>query len=120
MTQRSRQAKKSNKTGATRSDARVEIEELRQRIDDLDEQLVGLLNSRATCALEVGHLKQVLGIEMYQPSREADVLEHVRTVSPGPLDHGAITRLFERIIDEARRLERLTYEESDDGIKKKA
>ena len=103
------------RASSSKTDVRTEIEALRQRIDDLDEQLVGLLNSRATCALEVGHLKQSLGIEMYQPSREVDVLAHVRAVSPGPLDHAAITRLFERIIDEARRLERLTYEESDEG-----
>ncbi len=102
------------KASQSKADARAEIDDLRQRIDDLDEQLVGLLNSRAKCALEVWHLKHVLGIEMYQPSREVDVLAHVRAVSPGPLDHGAITRLFERIIDEARRLERLTYEESDE------
>ncbi len=85
------------------------IDELRQRIDALDERLVELLNERAACALRIGEIKQQLGLEIYQPNREADVLNHVRTHSAaigGPLGGEALTRLFERIIDEARRLER--------------
>jgi chorismate mutase len=83
------------------------IKGLRAQIDELDEQLVRLLNQRASCAVEIGHLKKILGLEIYQPERELEVLEHVRTASRGPLAGEAMTRLFERIIDEARRLERL-------------
>jgi chorismate mutase len=80
---------------------------LRQRIDALDEQIVRLLNERASCALEIGRVKEALGLALYQPERERDVLEHVTGINTGPLDEGAVRRLFERIIDEARRLERL-------------
>jgi len=86
-----------------------EIDDLRQRIDDLDEQLVTLLNERAACALEIGRIKQQLRIDIYQPAREAEVLRHVQactTAMGGPLSPAALARLFERIIDEARRLER--------------
>ena len=83
------------------------IDELRRRIDEIDEQLVRLLNARAECALAIGREKRVLGLELYQPAREKDVLEHVQTVNRGPLDDHAVKRLFERVIDEARRLERL-------------
>lgn len=83
-----------------------EIEMLRQRIDELDEALVRLLSARAECALAIGRVKKELGLEIYQPSREADVLSHVQRVNGGPLDDQAVRRLFERIIDEARRLER--------------
>jgi chorismate mutase len=84
------------------------LDELRRRIDDIDEQLVQLLSARAECALAIGHEKKLAGLEVYQPSREVEVLAHVQRVNPGPLDDGAIKRLFERIIDEARRLERLS------------
>jgi chorismate mutase len=84
------------------------IETLRKRIDELDEQIVRLLSARAACALEIGRAKKAAGIQLYQPTREADVLEHVAGVNRGPLDDGAIRRLFERIIDEARRLERVS------------
>jgi chorismate mutase len=93
-------------------DAGVEaqLKEFRKRIDRLDEELVRLLNARASCANEIGRLKDQVGIETYQPSRELEVLKHVRTVNSGPLDGSAITRLFERIIDESRRLERLAHD----------
>jgi len=84
-----------------------DIDDLRQRIDWIDEQIVRLLNARAQCALEVGRCKKVEGMEIYQPSREQEVLEHVQRLNTGPLDDEAIKRLFERLIDEARRLERL-------------
>ncbi len=83
------------------------IDELRQRIDAIDEQLVRLLSARAECALAIGHQKKISGMELYQPNREAEVLEHVQAINPGPLDNYAMKRLFERVIDEARRLERL-------------
>ena len=94
-----------------------EIDDLRQRIDELDEALVKLLNERSACALEIGRLKQRVGMQIYQPSREAEVLRHVQertTAMGGPLSPAALARLFERIIDEARRLERESAGSHDD------
>lgn len=88
---------------------------LRERIDALDEQIVTLLNERAACALQIGEIKRETGMPIYQPGRERDVLEHVRRVNPGPLDGDAVMRLFERIIDEARRLERQVQQAHDAG-----
>jgi chorismate mutase len=83
------------------------LDDLRKNIDRVDEVLVRLLNERARCACEIGRLKKELGVEIYQPDREKQVLDHVRGVAAeGPLGPDAIARLFERIIDEARRLER--------------
>jgi chorismate mutase-like protein len=83
------------------------LEDLRHDIDRVDEVLVRLLNERARCVCEIGRIKKERGIEIYQPDREKDVLNHVRAVgAEGPLGGDAIARLFERIIDEARRLER--------------
>ena len=82
------------------------MRQLRNRIDALDEQIVVLLNERAGCALRIGEIKRETGMPIYQPGRERDVLDHVRRVNAGPLDGDAVMRLFERIIDEARRLER--------------
>ena len=82
------------------------IAKIRDRMDELDARLVALLNERASCAQEIGRLKETVGLKVYQPQREREVLDHVRSENRGPLDGDAITRLFERIIDEARRLER--------------
>src|SRR5919201_6598115 len=90
------------------------LDDLRNDIDRVDEVLVRLLNERARCACEVGRLKKVLGIDIYQPEREKQVIEHVRNIATeGPLGPDAIARLFERIIDEARSLERRIVHELD-------
>ena len=87
-----------------------QLDDLRKRIDLLDESLVRLLNARAACALEIGRVKRAMGVPIYQPEREAEVLKNVQAVNTGPLDQAAIKRLFERIIDEARHLERIAEE----------
>jgi len=78
----------------------------RKRIDEIDQQLVKLLNERSQCAVEIGHLKKMLKMPAWQPEREAEILRNVVKANHGPLDDAAIRRLFERIIDEARALER--------------
>jgi len=89
---------------------KADLDDLRKRIDLLDESLVRLLNARAACALEIGRLKRDMGIPIYQPEREKEVLNHVQSLNSGPLDDQVIKRLFERIIDEARHLERVADE----------
>ena len=91
----------------------LSIEELRGRIDVIDEQLVRLLNVRVACAVEVGRLKHEAGLPIYQPERESQVLAKVRrsaTELSGPLTAEAVVRIFERVIDEARRAERVASE----------
>ena len=92
-----------------------EVEGLRRRIDAIDDQLMKLLNSRSACAVEIGRVKRHLGMAVYQPSREGWILERVTSNNPGPLDGGAVQRVFERIIDESRRLERLAQETEQEG-----
>ena len=90
-----------------------ELGNWRRRIDEIDEQVLKLLNERARCAVEIGHLKKKLNQPAWQPERELEILRHVVKSNPGPLDDAAIRRLFERIIDEARSLERHTMSELD-------
>ena len=96
--------------GADSANISNRLDEFRRRIDALDEKIVQLLNNRAACANEIGEVKDSVGMETYQPGREENVLAHVRDVNEGPLANDAITRVFERIIEESRRLERLTSE----------
>jgi chorismate mutase len=83
-----------------------DMSEWRKRIDEIDQQLVKLLNERAHCAVEIGHLKNRQSQPAWQPQREAEILRNVVKSNRGPLDDAAIRRLFERVIDEARSLER--------------
>ena len=88
------------------TDAETELTRLRDAIDRVDEVIVRLLNQRARYAIEIGELKGVLGLPIYAPEREKEVLLHAERTSDGPLENDAVHRLFERIIDESRRVER--------------
>ncbi len=86
--------------------AQSELTRLREAIDRVDDVLVKLLNQRAKYAIEIGEIKGVLSLPIYAPEREKQVLTHVESASQGPLSPPAVRRLFERIIDESRRVER--------------
>ncbi len=89
------------------------MEEGRRRIDAIDDELLRLLNERARCALEIGASKKRLGLAVYSAEREMEILARVTHRNCGPLEQEAIRRLFERIIDESRRLERIAVQEAD-------
>ena len=85
----------------------AQVNDLRRRIDQIDDQLMKLLNSRSACAVEIGRIKRHIAMPVYQPEREKWILDRVERNNPGPLDSGAVRRVFERVIDESRRLERM-------------
>lgn len=85
----------------------MNIDEIRQRIDLMDDVLLRIFNERARLALQIGHLKKGLDLPVYDPAREKRIFKRMKEDNPGPLDDGAIVRLFERVVDESRRLERI-------------
>jgi len=90
-----------------------ELARLREAIDHVDEVLVRLLNQRTKYAIEIGRIKGVLDLPVYSPEREKQVLANVEAWSEGPLAPAAMRRLFERIIDEARSVERASAKRED-------
>jgi chorismate mutase len=95
---------------------REAIDDWRRRIDAIDTQLMSLLNSRSACAVEIGRIKRALGLPVYSPEREAWILDRVARENPGPLDATAVRRVFERVIDESRRLERIASDVEADQL----
>ena len=89
----------------------MSVEEWRRKIDEIDRRLVELLNERSRCVIEIGRLKKTDGTPLYQPEREREVLEAVGRANHGPLSEAALRRLFERILDEARSVERTAIED---------
>ncbi|MBW2475969.1 MAG: chorismate mutase [Deltaproteobacteria bacterium] len=83
------------------------IDDYRKAINKLDNELLRIFNERAELALKIGKIKKGLGIPVYDPEREKKIFETMTTNNPGPLENEAIVRLFERVIDESRRLERI-------------
>ncbi|SHJ55746.1 chorismate mutase [Malonomonas rubra DSM 5091] len=84
----------------------MDIDTIRLKINELDAELLRIFNERAALALEIGHIKKKIGLPIYDPKREKLIFERMKEENPGPLDNEAIVRLFERVIDESRSLER--------------
>ncbi len=94
------------------------MEPWRRRIDEIDRTVLELLNERAVCANRIGAIKKKLGMPVYVPSREEQVLQNVSGSNAGPLPDESVRRLFERIIDETRSLERRVYQNRRDNDEK--
>lgn len=87
-----------------------DLADCRKRIDTLDIQILELLNRRTAIVEEIGRIKEELGMPIYEPKREDDVFHNVTANNSGPLPPDAVKRLFERIIDEMRTLQRMRRE----------
>jgi len=83
------------------------LREIRTRIDQLDEQIQGLINERAQCAQEVAEIKlrHDPNAQFYRPEREVEVLRLVKSRNRGPLDDETMARLFREIMSACLALE---------------
>ena len=84
----------------------MDIAEWRKQIDEIDRKLVELINQRAKAAHEIGKLKRVTSMPIYEPQREKEIHERVRKVNQGPLADADLQHIFERIIDVMRAIQR--------------
>jgi chorismate mutase-like protein len=85
----------------------------RERIDQVDLRLLELLNQRTSIVEEIGRIKQELRMPIYEPKREDQVFANVLGHNHGPLPPEAVKRIFERIIDEMRTVQKLKIVETD-------
>jgi chorismate mutase len=72
--------------GNRSSEVGVQIDEIRKRIDLLDDVLLRIFNERARLALQIGHLKKGTGLPVFDPAREKRILTRMKEDNPGPLD----------------------------------
>lgn len=81
---------------------------LREQIDAIDEQILGLLNRRAQVALDVGKVKQAFdaGGPVLKPEREAGIVRRLQADNRGPFPSDAIASVWSQIISACRGLER--------------
>src|ERR1700685_583553 len=84
----------------------MDIEDWRKKIDDLDRRLVELLSERARAAVAIGKLKRNTSMPVYEPDRERIVFANVQEVNPGPLPGRDLVRIYERIIDVMRNIQK--------------
>jgi chorismate mutase len=84
----------------------MDISDWRQKIDELDVEIVRLINKRAEAARAIGEIKRTADLPVYEPRREQEVFDRVRKANPGPLPDAELLHVYERIIDVMRTLQR--------------
>jgi chorismate mutase-like protein len=84
----------------------MDIEDWRNKIDEVDRKLVELLSERAKAAIAIGRLKRDTSLPIYEPDRERVVFENVQGANPGPLPGRDLVRIYERIIDVMRNIQK--------------
>ncbi len=98
-------------------DETPELRRLRERMDELDRRIVGLLNERAELGREIGRAKLAAGrTAIADPEREREVLLRVSMANEGPLPQAELLELYRRLIEATKALEvRDRARESDDA-----
>jgi len=90
----------------TPEDGRQKLEEYRVVIDQIDRRIVALLNERTEIVECIGRVKRESQMPVYEPRREDQVFANIAAANHGPISHEAVRRIFERIIDEMRGIQR--------------
>jgi chorismate mutase-like protein len=98
----------------TQEEARARLDEIRVQIDDVDRRIVDLLNERTRIVEDIGRVKKHSGLPIYEPKREEQVFANITGHNRGPLSPEAVRRIFERIIDEARSIQRVRMVQDGD------
>jgi chorismate mutase len=99
----------------TREAALQLLEDCRRRIDELDLRILELLNQRTSVVEDIGRAKRVLKMPIYEPRREDEVYENITRHNGGPLPSDAVKRVFERIVDEMRNVQKLRMQDERDS-----
>ena len=84
----------------------MDIAGWREKIDELDLQIVALISARAEAAQEIGKLKRSTSLPVYEPNRERVIFEKIRAANKGPLPDIELMHIYERIIDVMRALQK--------------
>lgn len=93
------------------SDPQQALAECREKIDALDIRILELLNERTLIVERIGSIKKEAQLAIYEPRREEQVFHNITSHNHGPLPNDGVMRIFERIIDEMRRVQKLRMEE---------
>ena len=91
----------------TPEEAQTQLEEYRVLIDEGDRRIVALLNERTLVVEDIGRVKREVHLPVYEPKREDQVFDNITSANHGPLTAQAVRGIFERIIDESRKIQRL-------------
>lgn len=83
----------------------MNLNQCREKIDELDVQILALLNRRAEISRKIGSLKMQAGLPITDAGREAEVLQRVSRDNPGDMTDKAAARIYRQILAESREIQ---------------
>ena len=87
-------------------DSTENINSLRKKIDELDDQMIDLVVQRLAIAKEIGDIKETNGIEVIDPNRESQIINRITEKLAGTLEKKDITAIFDPIYSISKRLQK--------------
>ncbi|MDN7246035.1 bifunctional 3-deoxy-7-phosphoheptulonate synthase/chorismate mutase [Planococcus shenhongbingii] len=78
-----------------------ELEQLREKVDAVNLQILSLINERATVIQEIGKIKEKQGVNRYDPLRERHMLNLLKENNNGPLAQKTVDHIFKEIFKSA-------------------
>ncbi len=88
------------------------LSKLRDEVDALDENLAKLLSKRTYFSVMIGRVKRALKMPTYSPEREREIGKRINKYAEKPLTSKALKRIYERILDESRAIQKNDFEEN--------
>jgi 3-deoxy-7-phosphoheptulonate synthase/chorismate mutase len=78
-------------------DKKIELDQLRSRVDEVNLELLRLINERAGLVQDIGRVKENKGVYRYDPVRERLMLDIIKDHNDGPFDNSTIDHIFKEI-----------------------
>ncbi len=82
-----------------------ELEKLRKEIDEIDNEILGLLNKRSKIVLDIAHIKRNENAKFYSPERERQILERLTALNRGPFPNETLKVIYREILSASLSLE---------------
>ncbi|ETX00138.1 MAG: chorismate mutase [Candidatus Entotheonella factor] len=90
----------------------MSLDDLRQSLDRIDNEVMALLAQRANIILQVADFKKEHGGPVYDPAREDAIIARLSNLNPGPLPTEAVERIYRTILEEMRNFEAIVHDAS--------
>ncbi|MGG3800075.1 bifunctional 3-deoxy-7-phosphoheptulonate synthase/chorismate mutase [Metabacillus fastidiosus] len=83
----------------------VELDALRERVDEINLQLLKLISERGKLVQEIGKAKESQGVNRYDPIRERSMLDIIKEYNEGPFENSTLQHIFKEIFKAALELQ---------------
>src|SRR5699024_9483522 len=82
------------------------LEQLRQKVDTLNVDILDLINERTALVKQIGKVKEKQGVNRYDPIREREMLNFLKDYNKGPLPNGILDEIFKGIFMSALEIQK--------------